>query len=206
MRDRPKNYDNKAENTFSEATRSIMLRRISLATLGLVVGIILTSIGIIAYATDNATLNLAGFFYGIPLVLGGMALKSAELKPIPFSEPTDANILALREQQATITQNKLRRDVTRYCYGQDVHLDRALKTIGLAPNNAELPALQSLQETEVDGAYALVLQFASPTIPREMWAQKIEKMEKFFGPGVRITVSQPEGDRIDLTLIATKIN
>jgi hypothetical protein len=201
VRDRPKSWDNESENTFFEATRSIVLRRIPLATLGLVVGIILTSIGIIAYVTDNATLNLAGFFYGIPLVLGGMALKSAELKPIPFSEPTADNILALREQQATITQNKLRRDVTRYCYGQSVHLDSALKTLGLAPNNEEIPVLQSLKETEVDGAYALVLEFASPKIPLEKWEQRREQMEKFFGPGVRVIASQPETDRIDLTLV-----
>ena len=62
-----------------------MLRKTSLASLGLTLGGILTLVGFIAYATGNATLNLAGFFYGIPLLLGGLALKASELKPIPFS-------------------------------------------------------------------------------------------------------------------------
>ncbi len=77
-----------------------MLRKISLALVGLTVGSILTVVGFVAYALDYATLNLAGFFYGIPLLLGGLALKAAELKPIPFSEPTPDTILKLREKLA----------------------------------------------------------------------------------------------------------
>jgi hypothetical protein len=106
--------------------RILMLGKIRLAAVGLVLGSILTVIGFIAYATNNATLNLAGFFYGIPLLLGGLALKASELKPIPYSQSPNAEVLALREQQATVTQNKLRKDVTRYRYGQDAHLDEAL--------------------------------------------------------------------------------
>jgi len=41
-----------------------MLRQVSLGTLGLTIGGILTIIGFIAYANDNATLNLVGFFTG----------------------------------------------------------------------------------------------------------------------------------------------
>jgi uncharacterized Tic20 family protein len=39
-----------------------MLRQISLGAVGLVVGGILTLVGFVAYATDNPTLNLVGFF------------------------------------------------------------------------------------------------------------------------------------------------
>ncbi len=94
-----------------------MLGQISLGTLGLSVGSILTIIGFVAYALDNATLNLIGFFYGIPVLLGGLALKANELKPIPFSQATTPSLLILRKQQATVTQNKIRKDITRYCYG-----------------------------------------------------------------------------------------
>jgi hypothetical protein len=173
-----------------------MLRQTSLATLGLSVGSILTIIGLIAYATDNPTLNLAGFFYGIPLVLGGLALKTAELKPIPLSQPTSPEILALREQQATVTQNQIRKDVTRYRYGQDVHLDYALARLGLGP------VLTTLEESETDGAYTLTLQFESPLISLEAWQQKQEKIEAYFGPGVRVRLTQPTEERIDLALIA----
>ena len=110
-----------------------MLRKISLALVGLTVGSLLTVVGFIAYALDYATLNLAGFFYGIPLLLGGLALKAAELKPIPFSQPTPDAILKLREKLATPTQNQIRKDVTRYRYGQEAHLDDALQRLGLSP-------------------------------------------------------------------------
>ena len=103
-----------------------MLQRLSLGNLALIIGTPLAVGGFIAYFLDNPTLNLAGFFYGIPLVLGGLALKAAELQPIPFTEPTGESILALREQQATPTQKQLRRDVTRYRYGQSAHLDDTL--------------------------------------------------------------------------------
>jgi hypothetical protein len=44
-----------------------MLRQTSLGTLGLCVGGVLAIAGFVAFATGNATLNLVGFFYGIPI-------------------------------------------------------------------------------------------------------------------------------------------
>jgi hypothetical protein len=58
-----------------------MLRKIPLGTVLLVVGGILTLVGFIAYAQENATLNLIGFFYGVPILLGGLALRAAEHRP-----------------------------------------------------------------------------------------------------------------------------
>lgn len=179
--------------------------RPSLSTLGLVVGSILTIIGFYAYAIDNATLNLAGFFYGIPLLLGGLALKAAELTPIPFSQPTSASVLTLREQQATPTQNQIRKDVTRYRYGQKAHLDEALARLGLSPTDEERPVLTGLREEEIAGQYALILEFDSRLISLETWQQKQEKIEKFFGPGVKAQLTQTPTNSIELALItATK--
>lgn len=180
-----------------------MLRQTSLATLGLIVGGVLTIVGFIAYGTGNATLNLAGLFYGIPLALGGLALKASELKPVKFSQPTEPKLLELREKQATSTQNQIRQDITRYRYGQKAHLDDSLSRLGLSPTDEQRPVIKSLRETEIDGAYALVIEFDSPLIPLEAWQQKQEKIEKFFGPGVRSQVSQPSENCVDLALIST---
>ena len=177
-----------------------MLRKISLARLGLTVGGILTIVGFIAYGTGNASLSLT-IFYGIPILLGGLALKAAELKPVPYIEPTTPEIIALREQKATPTQNQLRQDVTRYRYGQEAHLDEALERIGLSPSDADRPELIGIQETQVEGAYTLVMQFDSPFISLEKWQERQEKMEKFFGPNVKANITQPEGNYIDLALI-----
>jgi hypothetical protein len=182
-----------------------MLRQLSLGTLGLSLGSILIVVGFIAYAADSATLNLVGFFYGFPLFLGGLALKANELKPIPFSEPTTPSVLLLRQQQATVTQNKIRKDVTRYCYGQDAHLDGALSYLGLSPSDDERPILTGLRETEINGAYALILEFDSPSIPISEWEHKQEKMTKYFGPGVEVKITSVGDGKTELTLITNQV-
>lgn len=180
-----------------------MLRQTSLGTIGLLIGGLLTLTGFVAYATENATLNLVGFFYGIPVLLGGFALKAAELKPVPLSQPTPPDVLKLREQTATPTQNQIRKDIMRYRYGQDAHLDSSLESLGLSPSNDERPVLMSLREIEMDGAYALVLEFDSPLVSFETWQQKREKIEKFFGPNIRVELTQQEEEQVDVALIAT---
>lgn len=179
-----------------------MLRQTSLGTLGLTLGGILTVVGFTAYFSNNPTLNLVGFFYGIPLLLGGLALKAAELTPVPVTEQTTPEVLALRQQQATPTQNQIRQDVTRYRYGQRAHLDTSLSHLGLSPTDEERPVINGLRESQVDGAYSLILEFYSPLIPLEVWQQKQEKIESFFGPGVAVQVTQPAEDEIELALIS----
>lgn len=179
-----------------------MLRQTSLGTLGLSVGGLLTLMGFVAYGIGNATLNLVGFFYGIPILLGGLALKAAELKPVEFSQPTPPSVLKLRELQATSTQNQIRKDVMRYRYGQEAHLDSSLESLGLSPTDEERPVLTGLREVEADGAYALVLEFDSPLIPFETWQQKREKIEKFFGPGIQVDLTQLPDNQVEVALIA----
>ncbi|AFZ53703.1 DUF2854 domain-containing protein [Cyanobacterium aponinum UTEX 3222] len=180
-----------------------MLRKIPLALVGLTVGSILTVIGFVAYGTGNSTLNLAGFFYGIPLLLGGLALKAAELKPIPFLKETTPEVLALRKEKATATQNQLRLDVTRYRYGQEAHLDEALQRLGLSPTDDERPILTKIQEDKIDNHYALILYFDSPLIKLETWQEKQEKITKFFGPGIEAKISLAGENEIELALITS---
>jgi hypothetical protein len=182
-----------------------MFGKIRLSVLGLTVGGLLTLMGFVAYATDNPTLNLAGFFYGIPLLLGGLALKASELEPVPFTEPTTPSVLKLRETQATVTQNKIRKDITRYCYGQDAHFDQALNYLKLSPSDDEMPIVIGLRETETNGAYTLTLEFDSPCVPFEEWQAKHDKMTKYFGPNVEVKVTKTGEEEIELSLM-TSIN
>lgn len=178
-----------------------MLRKTSLGNVLLVVGGILTVVGFVAYFQDNATLNLAGFFYGIPVLLGGLALRAAELAPTQYSQETTPEVMALREQQATPTQNQVRSDVTRYRYGQEAHLDEVLERLGLAPSDEERPELVAVREEAIDGAYALILEFDSPRVPVSKWLEKQEKIERFFGPNIRAEVTEPKENKVDLALI-----
>jgi hypothetical protein len=174
-----------------------MLRQISLGSLFLMLGVVLSAIGLFAYATGNPTLNLVGFFYGVPILLGGAALKSAEVKPSQILHPISAITLKLREAQATPTQIQLRDDVTRYRYGIRAHLDEALEKLGMSPTNEERPVLAGICEEvfQLAGqpdAYSLVLRFQSPLISLETWQAKQEKIGRFFGPGIIALVSKPE--------------
>lgn len=178
------------------------LRQTSLAAVALVIGAIVTVVGFGAYFSGNATLNLAGFFYGIPILLIGLALKSAELKPAPFTQPTPPEVLELREKQATDTQNQVRNDVNRYRYAERAHLLEALEYLKLSPNDKERPILEGIREEAVDGAYALILEFDSPLMPLDRWKEKREDMAVFFGPGVRVEVQEPEPEYIDVAIIA----
>lgn len=179
-----------------------MLGRINLSLVLLVVGGGLTVIGFVAYFQANATLNLAGFFYGIPILLGGLALRAAELEPVPYSQPTSPAVVQLRETQATPTQNQVRQDVTRYRYGQEAHLDVALQKLGLSPSGEECPELSSIREVEMDGNYTLILEFDSPTVPFSTWVAKQSKIETFFGPGVRADLQAPTETRVNLALVS----
>ena len=180
-----------------------MLGKISLGKWGMIIGGTLAVVGFIAYGAGNATLNLAGFFYGIPVFLGGLALKAAELKPTPYTTETPPEVVKLREEKATPTQNQIRNDVTRYRYGEQVHLQESLERLGLSPTDEERPILSGLREELIDGSYGLVLEFESSLVSWENWQEKQEKIERFFGPNVRAHLTQPEPDWVELALVAT---
>ena len=179
-----------------------MLRKIPLGGVLLAIGSILTLVGFVAYFRDMATLNLAGFFYGIPILLGGAALRAAELEPVPYTQDPSDTVIALRDKTATQTQNQVRQDVTRYRYGQDAHLDIALERLGLSPNDKQRPVLSGLREELRDGAYTLVLEFDSPYMPLDTWQEKHNKIEKFFGPNIRAEIDAMPNDQMDVALIA----
>jgi len=181
-----------------------MLRKISLGSTAFYLGLTITLIGFWAYFTDRATLNLAGFFYGIPILLIGIALRTAQLKPVPYSEPTSKEVAAVRDQYATETQNQIRDDVTRFRYAQAAHLIESFQSLGMSPTDKERPLLTSIREALTDGAYTLVLEFDSPLLELQKWQSKREKMVEFFGPDIRIEIQQPEEEYIDLLLISTR--
>jgi hypothetical protein len=181
--------------------RAFMLRKFSLGRLGLILGGILTIGGFVAYFLNNPTLNLVGFFYGIPILLGGAALRAAELKPVPFLHPTPPEVIQLRNTQQTPTLKQLREDVTGYRYGTEAHLLETLEKLKLAPNDANRPRLTGIYETDRDGKYALVLRFDSPHFDLSAWQERQAKITHFFGPGIVAQVKGIDDKTIDLELI-----
>ncbi|MEX0589236.1 MAG: DUF2854 domain-containing protein, partial [Cyanobium sp.] len=95
-----------------------------------IAGAVLTVIGTIAYATDIPNLSLPTIFYGIPILLGGLALKSSELPPPQRLTPA-SRFKALRDLPESEPLRKLLADVDRWRYGQKAHLESSLEVLKL---------------------------------------------------------------------------
>lgn len=187
----------------------ITITKTSFGTIGLTVGIGLLSYGFGAYFTvlPGSEISALMLTYGFPLTIIGMALKYAELKPVPNTTYADA--LALRESQATEILTQVRNDVTRYRYGDEQHLDEALKRIfryglggGIQRRNA--PKLQSIREEVTgDNKYTVVLVFEAKALKLDDFKQRQAKFTSFFGPGVTANISVGKGtDIYEVALVA----
>ncbi|KAK9837026.1 hypothetical protein WJX81_008102 [Elliptochloris bilobata] len=150
--------------------------------------------------------------YGFPITLLGFALSYAQLRPVPCKSTREA--IALRETQATDIQKQLREDVTRFRYGDEQHLDDTLTRLFQfnRPKGVPrrlTPVLTAVREEAVGGQYTLVLEFqVKPAMTTEMWTDRLERIQNFFGPGIRAKVKRSEGEgegggdaKVELSLI-----
>lgn len=149
----------------------------SLVTLA---GALLTVIGSLAYVTANPNLSLPTIFYGVPIFIGGLALKSSELPPAKRLTPP-SQFKALREQEASEPLRKLLADVVRWRYGQKAHLESSLEVLKLWDDDAP-PQLVSIEELDCQGHYGLRLNFRCEGVPYERWLSQQERLGRFFGP------------------------
>ena len=165
-------------------------------------GTSLAAFGLFAYATDHPTLNLVGLFAGIPVLLGGLALKSSELPPVPWLQPPDARSKTLRQTVATEVQRRLVKDVRRWRYGQKVHLESSLEALKLW--REDRPAqLTWLKEDDVQGRYRLTMGFQlGSDEERQAWLDKTDRLARFFGPGVEATVVAVDPRCVEVQLLS----
>ncbi|MCO5567770.1 hypothetical protein L7F22_021465 [Adiantum nelumboides] len=180
----------------------------SLGTIGLSLGLVLLSYGFGAYFNVllGAEWSAIMLTYGFPLAVIGMALKYAELKPVPCTTYADA--LALREKQATPTLNQVKSDVTRFRYGDEQHLDEALKRIfrygqagGIQRRNA--PVLKAIrEEVSTEGKYCLVLVFEAKALELKDFTERQAKFASFFGPGITADIAAGGENLYEVKLVA----
>ncbi|XP_020524618.1 uncharacterized protein LOC18436986 isoform X2 [Amborella trichopoda] len=160
------------------------LAKVSFGVIGLGVGCTLLSYGFGAYfnilpGSEWSALMLT---YGFPLAIIGMALKYAELKPVPCLTYSDAQLL--RENCATPILKQVRNDVIRYRYGDEQHLEEALKRIfqygqggGIQRRNA--PKLKMIREEATEeGKYCLALVFEAKALQLSDFEQRQELLPK----------------------------
>lgn len=178
--------------------------RFSLGNLITASGGVLLVYSVVAFLLNNGESSIVqtlGFVYGIPASLGGLALKYAELPPIPVATTPAAT--AAREAKATKVQKKIFSDATRFCYG-DAHMEEPLKALKLAPPGRGPPELiQFTEGVSPSGGYMMGMTFKSPYAPYPVWKQRSKKYAPFFGPGVRAELRKVSASRreVELTLI-----
>ena len=167
----------------------------SLVTIG---GGVLTVVGAIAYATGSANLSLPTIFYGIPILLGGLALKSSELPPAVRVTPLKA--LRREREAASPELVKLLGDVTRWRYGQKAHLESSLEALKLWDEDTP-PQLEEIEELHEQSGYGLRLRFLLGAVPVERWREREDRLGRFFAKGMRAELRELDDQRLDLVLL-----
>ncbi|WMV18155.1 hypothetical protein MTR67_011540 [Solanum verrucosum] len=184
------------------------LAKVSFGVIGLGLGVSLLSYGFGAYFNilPGSEWSAIMLTYGFPLAIIGMALKYAELKPVPCVTYADAELL--REKCATPVLKQVRSDVIRYRYGDEQHLDEALKRIfqfglgGGIPRRSA-PILQNIrEEVTEDGKYCLVLVFEAKALQLSDFEKRQAKFTSFFGPGISSEIVKGENDLYEVRLIS----
>nr|KYP48541.1 Thylakoid membrane protein slr0575 family [Cajanus cajan] len=174
------------------------ISKVSFGVIGLGVGLSLLSYGFGAYFNlfPGSEWSAIMLTYGFPLAIIGMALKYAELKPVLCLTYSDAQ--SLREKCATPILKQVKSDVTRYRYGDEQHLDEALKRIfqygqgGGIPRRSA-PVLQMIrEEVTEDGKYCLVLVFEAKDLQLSDFEKRQAKFASFFGPGITAEVGESD--------------
>lgn len=152
---------------------------------------------------ESDVVSTFGFVYAIPALVGGLALKYAELPPVNLD--TSPAAIALREKKATTIQAKILSDATRFTYG-DAHMEDPLKSLKLAPRGMGPPELVNLAEfVTPEGEYALTMRFFAPNTPYRVWKDRAPRLARFFGPGVRATLKKYDAAKrlVEMSLITT---
>jgi hypothetical protein len=164
-----------------------------------IAGASLSVIGWLGYASGNPNLSLPTIFYGIPILLGGLALKSSELPPARRLSPPE-RFRELRERPESEPLRKLLADVLRWRYGQKAHLESSLEVLKLWDEDNP-PELLSVEELDHDGGYGLRLRFRRGAVPFERWQERRERLGRFFGPGLIAELEARDPDGIQLSLL-----
>jgi len=165
------------------------IRGFSLGNLTVLGGAALTIFSIIDYLgsnnADGIQLSGLGFVYGIPIFVAGAALKYAEIDPVPCYSSDAAD--AVFDSKATEIILKVKQDVTRHRYGDEAHLDTAVKKLGLVISGKAYPQMRELrQDVTEDGELSFTMVWQSLDTPYKMWADEKRRLkyEIFFGPNV----------------------
>ncbi len=170
----------------------------NLITIG---GASLSLIGLTAYFTDATNLSVPTFFYGVPIFLIGISLKTTEVPPA--QRVVSANKFESERNKGPKELDKLLKDVTRWRYGQSCQLEASLRVLKLWDIDNP-PQLVEIEELVKDGDYGIRMRFKMAGVPLERWNNQKERLGRFFAKGLSAELFCPTPSEIDLTLLPQK--
>jgi hypothetical protein len=150
---------------------------------------------------ESDVVSTFGFVYAIPALVGGLALKYAELPPVPLDTSPEAQ--EKRELLGTTIQKQIIADATRFTYG-DAHMESPLRALKLAPRGMGVPELVHLAEAVTpQGQYSMTMRFYAPNTPYSVWKDRGPRYARFFAPDIRATVKKYNKSKrlVELSLI-----
>jgi len=165
----------------SKGEPPFQIRGFSLANFTLFAGLFITGYSFYQYFTSQNSLTSLGFVYGLPIALGGFALKYAEILPVEVD--TNEKGDAIFDEKASEILKKVKADVTRHRYGDDAHLDSSLEKLGLVVEGKGFPQMLKITQRAEKGELAFTMTFQSKDTPFKTWSDpaRIRKYESFFG-------------------------
>ena len=167
----------------------------SLITIG---GASLAFIGLTAYFTNATNLSVPTFFYGVPIFLIGLSLKTTEVPPAKRIVPS-SKFSSLRAAAPPELGN-LVKDVTRWRYGQSCQLESSLRVLKLWDIDNP-PQLIEIEELESNGNYGIRMRFEMAGVTVDKWQEKKERLGRFFAKDLSADFFCPNSREIDLILL-----
>ncbi len=178
-----------------------MNKKLSPASLISIAGGVLAVIGLISYFSNAANLSVPTFFYGVPILLIGLALKNSELDPAK-SKITPSQLNNLKQKGPEEFHNLIG-DVTRFRYGQRAHIESSLKVLKLW-DEEKPPQLLEIELLEIEKDYGICMKFKSNGVPLKSWKSKEERLGRFFAKNLTAKIVSKNSELIELTLIPNK--
>ena len=157
-----------------------MKKYLSPANIIVSVGGVLAFVGMTAYFTDSVNLSVPTFFYGVPIFLIGLGLKTSEIAPVILIDKANFNQNKFnRPKELTALAN----DVTRWRYGIKAHLESSLEALNLWDEDSP-PQLRVIEEITKGDKNGLRMHFEINAVPVEKWFEKQERLNRFFFKGL----------------------
>ena len=140
----------------------------------------LSFIGLTAFFTDSVNLSVPTFFYGVPILLIGLALKTTEVPPVTL---INSELFQTNKFNRPLEITNLVNDVTKWRYGVQAHLQSSLEVLKLWSEDNP-PQLLELEEITREDKNGLRMHFATNSVPIEEWTKQKERLNRFFAKGL----------------------